>query len=438
MKTRLGKLELCLAVGACAALLGPASALAGKTYFAAPSGGKSICSEKEPCTINKAVEEVAEAGDNVILAPGTYTPLASGLTIPEGITVGGSVGAAASTILVPSAAIVTNGDGATLHDLTITGKFGLSLRENGSAERIVVSYSGKSSSGCGIHQGAVLRDSVCWAHDGSTAGAILAESYEPHGVITLDNVTAVNSDSSATAIYALADGAGGELTLNATNVIAVGNQHPDVEALRQGGGVSTTVVLTHSNFDEIEQEPPAELVTSPGTNGNQTAPPVFVNAAIGDFHELFPSPTIGAGLVDPAIGAFDLDGRARTQPGCDGTQFTDIGAYQLPQALFCPPDNHFSFGKLKLDRRKGTATLAVVVPGAGALSLSGKGLKPVKRAAKAAGTVKLPLIAVGKARQALKKSGKRRVVAKVTFTPSGGSAYSQTRKATLHRELRGK
>jgi hypothetical protein len=93
------------------------------------------------------------------------------------------------------------------------------------------------------------------------------------------------------------------------------------------------------------------------------------------------------------------------------------------------PSNAFSFGKVKRNKRKGTATLAVSVPGPGTLTLTGKGVKAQRtgRAARtvasktvgAAGTVKLKIKPKGKTRRKLTDTGRAKVKVKVTFTPNG-------------------
>ncbi len=106
------------------------------------------------------------------------------------------------------------------------------------------------------------------------------------------------------------------------------------------------------------------------------------------------------------------------------------------------PSNTFSFGKLKRNKKKGTATQAVEVPGPGTLTLSGKGLVRQKRSqtssarrlnktVTAAGTVKLKIKAKSKAKKRLNKTGKAKVKAKITFTPTGGTANSQTKRVKL-------
>jgi len=52
---------------------------------------------------------------------------------------------------------------------------------------------------------------------------------------------------------------------------------------------------------------------------------------------------------------------------------TPAGSTPSPVApISTKPGNHFSFGKLKLNKKNGTATLIVDVPGAGSLALGGR------------------------------------------------------------------
>ena len=114
----------------------------------------------------------------------------------------------------------------------------------------------------------------------------------------------------------------------------------------------------------------------------------------------------------------------------------------------CPVDPNtqglcqISFGKLKRNTKKGTAILPVTVPGAGTLSLSGKGLVKQRaagayRAARAdktvagAGTVKLLVEPKGKARRKLNRAGRARVKAIVTYTPSGAPPVAQPKRVKL-------
>jgi hypothetical protein len=111
--------------------------------------------------------------------------------------------------------------------------------------------------------------------------------------------------------------------------------------------------------------------------------------------------------------------------------------------------NEFTFGTVKHNKKKGTATLAVSVPGPGTLSLTGKNVKPQRPAREAtasttvgaAGTVKLLVKAKGKAKKKLNKTGKAKVKVKVTYTPSAtngnvaGDANTQTKTVKLVKKL---
>ncbi len=89
------------------------------------------------------------------------------------------------------------------------------------------------------------------------------------------------------------------------------------------------------------------------------------------------------------------------------------------------------FGKVKLNRKAGTAVLPVKVPAAGSLTLSGKGIVKATKTARAAGTVKLTVRATGKAKLKLHRTGKATVAAKVAFTPPRGTTATKTKRIVL-------
>jgi hypothetical protein len=104
-----------------------------------------------------------------------------------------------------------------------------------------------------------------------------------------------------------------------------------------------------------------------------------------------------------------------------------------------PPSNAFTKGKLTLNKKKGTGKLAIAVPGPGTLMLVGKGspkrIRNANRTATAAGTLKLPLNPNGSGKKALNAKGKLKTKIAVTFTPTGGTAKTQTFKVTLKKAL---
>jgi hypothetical protein len=117
------------------------------------------------------------------------------------------------------------------------------------------------------------------------------------------------------------------------------------------------------------------------------------------------------------------------------TRFGEPGtaAPPCPPPMANPPSNKFKFLKVLRNKKRGTATLVVEVPGAGDLLLRGKGLKTAKRSVKAAGRIRLPVKPIGKARRKLAKRATLRLKARVTFTPVGGTAATMVRPIRLLR-----
>jgi hypothetical protein len=102
-----------------------------------------------------------------------------------------------------------------------------------------------------------------------------------------------------------------------------------------------------------------------------------------------------------------------------------------------PPSNVFTAGKLKLNKKNGTATLKVTLPGAGILTATDAKKKAPKRIKKAmvtatvASTVTLNLKPTGAGKKTLKNTGKLQFKALLSFTPTGGTAGTSTFKGKL-------
>lgn len=101
------------------------------------------------------------------------------------------------------------------------------------------------------------------------------------------------------------------------------------------------------------------------------------------------------------------------------------------------PSNVFTIGKLKQNKKNGTATLKVTVPGAGILTAIDAKKKAPKRfknatvASAAASTVTLKLKPTGAGKKTLKNKGKLQFKALLSFTPTGGAAGTATLQGTL-------
>ena len=101
-----------------------------------------------------------------------------------------------------------------------------------------------------------------------------------------------------------------------------------------------------------------------------------------------------AGIAPPGIRAHDV--------AVDGPPLGSPGPSSCPP----PPDNSFSFGKLKRNLKKGTAKLTVKVPGGGELELAKtKKVKADDEPAEAGGKEKLLVKPRGKAKNKLNQTG---------------------------------
>ena len=88
--------------------------------------------------------------------------------------------------------------------------------------------------------------------------------------------------------------------------------------------------------------PGTETFTANNVNGNQSQQPIFANPLIGDLRQSFNSPTIDAGVDDPANGTLDLAAKPRTM----GAR-TDIGAYEF-QPMAEEPAPTYALSNMKL------------------------------------------------------------------------------------------
>lgn len=435
----------------------PASA-AGVVYYAAPEGS-GPCSVSVPCKVTEAVAK-ADDGDTVRLSPGEYSLPPAGVDIGKEIDFGATPGHPA-TLKTGGIADLHVGDKAeaVVHDLRLEGEAGLKL-ESGIADRIFVALNAVGDHACDLQKGTILRDSVCWAREGSTeaageSNAINVSSGGSEGLdetIVLRNVTAYADNDDGNAIRVLAS-FGAKQTVDAANVIARSVNDVDiVAAAGEGLDPEAHINIVNSNFGDVADEPFAATVTPIGIGGNVSAAPGFLDASSGDFHVGAGSPTVDAGINDPAVGTLDLDGGDRVRAGCfGGAPIPDVGAYERSAGIACPLPPPlppapvearkpvFRILKLKLNRRTGAGRVIVEVPGAGTISLTGSGVKLVRRRAPAAGgIVSLPIQTWAITKVRLKKRGKTKVRLKVVFEPRSGGAKRWARGVLLRKKGKAK
>jgi len=313
------------------------AALASTTYFVSPTGSGTSCTEAAPCALTKGYEKTV-AGDSVLLEPGSYT-LEKGLNVTRAISLGGRVGAS-TTVLTSEAALLKVGGEpkAIFHDLRIEGPVPF-LLGTASAERVFVSYTGGSvNPACWISPSPVrtpmLRDSVCWAHGEAAANAVFINGNNGGKAILRNNTLVGAAGASGLRVELAKAWSEIPVEVEVFNSIAR-SPGTDVEAVATGTGSVATVTLTHSNYATASVKGGA-TVTAPGTGTNQTAEPLFTEAAGGVFTELPGSPTIDAGANETANGTLALAGEARELGSCvGGPAVTDIGAYEFVPTAPC-------------------------------------------------------------------------------------------------------
>lgn len=103
------------------------------------------------------------------------------------------------------------------------------------------------------------------------------------------------------------------------------------------------------------------------------------------------------------------------------------------QVITVKAPNNFRFGRLMLNRRKGTAKLIVKAPAAGTFLLKGTKTRPAKRKTAKAGAVVLNIRAKPRTVKLLKRRHKAKVRVRVTFYPEGGTPRTKSRPLTLIR-----
>jgi hypothetical protein len=101
--------------------------------------------------------------------------------------------------------------------------------------------------------------------------------------------------------------------------------------------------------------------------------------------------------------------------------------------------NSFTVGAVARNKKKGTATVTVTLPNAGELVLSGNGVKAAAGARASAtvaapGDVQVVIQAQGKKKRKLVKTGKVKLSATLTYTPTGGDPSSQPVTVTLKKK----
>jgi hypothetical protein len=108
--------------------------------------------------------------------------------------------------------------------------------------------------------------------------------------------------------------------------------------------------------------------------------------------------------------------------GVDTVKVSSAAPGKSPPPGGSTGSGRFSIGRARVNRKNGTVSLTVRVPGAGRLKATGKGLEPATARAASAGSVTIRLKPTSSARARLKRKHKLRVKVVVRYTPTSGSA----------------
>jgi hypothetical protein len=169
--------------------------------------------------------------------------------------------------------------------------------------------------------------------------------------------------------------------------------------------------------------------------------PTSIEVSAGDVLGLNSLGT-GAGCVFSAPGETRYFS-AGDQPNGAQVTFSTGTDQRLNVSAEIKPTNTFSFGETTRNKKKGTATMSLDVPGPGEAAVAGSGVMEVLTAGgatsaksiPAAGKVKLLIKARGKKRKKLNQTGKVKVEPRVTYTPTGGDPSTQSVKVKLKKNL---
>jgi YVTN family beta-propeller protein len=107
---------------------------------------------------------------------------------------------------------------------------------------------------------------------------------------------------------------------------------------------------------------------------------------------------------------------------CNGT-----GSARVSHEVTVYASNAFTLGTVRLNRRRGLATIAVKVPGRGGISLTGPKVKPVGIKIRTKRRTRLTVTPLRSAKRKLERVGAARVRVRIIFAPKGGKPRTKMR-----------
>ncbi len=306
---------------------------------------------------------------------------------------------------------------------------------------------------------------VVWRADGVGGGTVQASTRSPGG--TFGAPVDVSSGKDGPLFHGVAVGDGGSAV-----VVWSGAEGPDevvraaVRPFGSGGfdapvGISqsspnlfhprpamdargdATVVWTRDNgFNSIVQmagydADPPQLAGVAIPSSGTVAEPLQFSASATDVWPV-EAPVFDFGDGSQAGGPTATHAYAAPGTYSVGLSATDsVGRQATGSAtVVVRARNYFKLGRLKLNRHRGTATLAVTVPEPGALRLTGRGLRKAVVRTAVGRTLKLAVRPGGRGLRQLRRKGKLRVRLKLSYSPDGGETSSRRRRLTLRKTPR--
>ncbi len=231
--------------------------------------------------------------------------------------------------------------------------------------------------------------------------------------------------------------AAGTLTSWSHKAIAASGQQLTMKVFRKVADPATYQVVGHDGPRNLTggvlNSFPTKIAVQPGdvlglNTRSPTATACGFVAAPGDTI-LINGPALPDGTLIPGL-----------QDGDSGVFGMPDDSVRLNISAVVEPTNSFTLGKPKLNKKKGTATLAANVPNPGTVTLGGKGVKGasaaravIAKTVNAPGIVKLVVKAKGQKKKKLKNTGKVKLQVAVAYTPTGGDPSTQSQKLKLKR-----
>jgi hypothetical protein len=312
----------------------PVSAL-GATRFATPGAGASpACPRENPCSLAVAIE-AASAGDEVVVTRGAYD-VGTEIEVKVPLSIQGEPGQPQPRIVgAMGITPIVSFQRLRLAHLTLESSESakgtlFAVGPETVLDRLELIARGEGALALRPGFDFTLTNSVLFATGKNASGLFLQGTNTGTARMRNDTVVALGAESIGIGMFVTKIGA--TVTVEATNVIADGTLDAQAGAT---AGATASIVFDHSNLDTSEG-----AVTM---KAGQTTPPIFVDAPGGNLQQAPGSPTIDAGLNDPANGLTDLFGSPRTLPrlftcGSPLPAITDIGAFEhVPATPSCIP-----------------------------------------------------------------------------------------------------